>query len=331
MKNSGLINYTQISPNRNSPRIHAVDRITPHCVVGQASVEALGNLFANSARQASSNYGIGFDGRVGLYCPEDDRSWCSSSPDNDHRAITIEVASDNYYPYAFNWVAYMKLVDLCVDICQRYGKTKLLWLGESALKYEPRQNEMVLTAHRWFAPTECPGDWMYSRMGDLASRVTARLSERDYLQNGDEGEAIKAMQAMLIACGYSCGSYGADGYFGDETEKALKKFQKAAGLDVDGLYGPKSKAALTEAYMKKNDETKDEENVLYYVQAGAYKLKTNAVKQMSRVRNAGFPAMVKERSGLFTVQIGVYKKKENAEAMVKKLKDKGFSAFYAKY
>ena len=331
MKKNSMIDYTQISPNRNSPRNHEIDRITPHCVVGQCSVESLGNLFANPGRQASSNYGIGYDARVGLYCPEDDRSWCSSSPANDHRAITIECASDNYYPYAFNWVVYMKLVDLCVDICQRYGKTKLLWLAEDGVRYEPKPYEMILTAHRFFAPTECPGDWMYSRMGDLASRVTARLSERDYLQNGDEGEAIKTMQNMLIACGYSCGTYGADGYFGDATEAALKKFQKAAGLDVDGLYGPKSKAALTEAYMKKNEETKDEENTLYYVQAGAYKLKANAVKQMARVRNAGFPAMVKERSGLFTVQVGVYKKKANAEAMVEKLKAKGIPAFYAKY
>ena len=133
MSNSKLVNFTQISPNRNSPRNHTIDRITPHCVVGQASVEALGNLFANSGRQASSNYGIGFDGRVGMYCPESDRSWCSSSPANDHRAVTIEVASDSYYPYAFNWVAYMKLVELCADICKRNGKDKLIWMGEAAL------------------------------------------------------------------------------------------------------------------------------------------------------------------------------------------------------
>ena len=324
------IDYTQISPNRNSPRNHEIDRITPHCVVGQCSVEALGNLFANPSRQASSNYGIGYDGRVGLYCPEDDRSWCSSSPANDHRAVTIEVASDNYAPYAFNWVAYMKLVDLCVDICQRYGKTKLLWMGEAALNYEPEPNEMVLTVHRWFAPTICPGQWMMDHMADLASRVTAKLDVRDYLQYGDQGEAIKAMQTMLIFIGYSCGSAGADGIFGADTEAALRKFQKAAGIDADGLYGPISKEKLTEAYMKKNEELKDEEKPLWYVQAGAYKLKANAVKQMQKVRNAGFPAIIKSRGGLFTIQVGVYKKKENAEAMVEKLKAAGIPAFYSR-
>lgn len=328
MSNSKLVNYTQISPNRNSPRNHKIDRITPHCTVTQCSVEALGNLFANTAREASSNYGIGYDGRVGMYCPEGDRSWCSSSPYNDHRAVTIEVASDNYAPHAFNWVAYMKLVELCVDICQRNGKTKLLWLGHD--KYEPKENEMLLTLHRWYAATACPGEWLVSRMADLASRVNAIIDKRDYLMKGDKGEAIKNMQTMLIACGYSCGTYGADGDFGDETEAALKKFQKAAKLDVDGLYGPKSKAALEEAYMKKNEEGKNGEKPLYYVQAGAYKQKANAVKQMQRVRNAGFPAMIKERTGMFTIQVGVYKIKENAEAMVEKLKAKGISAFYNK-
>ena len=328
MSNSNLVNYTQISPNRNAPRNHAIDRITPHCVVGQCSVEALGNLFANPGREASSNYGIGYDGRVGMYCPESDRSWCSSSPANDHRSVTIECASDNYYPYAFNWVVYLKLVDLCVDICQRNGKNKLLWLGHC--NYEPKANEMLLTVHRWFANTVCPGDWLMERMSDLASRVNAIIGQRDYLMIGDSGEAVKVMQNMLIVCGYSCGVYGADGEFGGDTETALKKFQKAAGLDVDGLYGPKSKAALTDAYLKKNEEGKDGDKPLYYVQAGAYKVKANAVKQQTRVRNAGFPAIIKERAGLYTVQVGVYKKKENAEAMVEKLKAKGISAFYSK-
>lgn len=329
MSNSKLVNYTQISPNRNSPRNHAIDRITPHCVVGQASVEALGNLFANSGRQASSNYGIGFDGKVGLYCPEEDRSWCSSSPANDNRAITIEVASDNYYPYAFNWVAYMKLVDLCVDICKRYKKTKLLWMGEAALNYEPKSDEMVLTAHRWFASTSCPGEWMYSRMADLASRVNAVIDKRDYLQIGDSGEAVKAMQTMLIAIGYSCGSYGADGEFGKATYDALVKFQKAAKLDVDGLYGAASKEALETAYFKNNADP-DAGTEIWYVQAGAYKYKKNAVDQAQKLKNAGFPAIIKTVDGICRVQVGAYKVKKNAEAMAEKLKAKGFSAFVTK-
>lgn len=177
MSNSPLVDYVKLSPNHSGQRTHAVDRITPHCVVGQCSVETLGNVFAPTSKQASCQYGIGVDGRVGMYCEEKNRSWCSSSNANDQRAITIECASDTTAPYAFKDVVYNKLIDLCVDICQRYGKTKLLWFGDKdkTLNYNPASDEMVLTVHRWFAAKSCPGDWMYARMGDLATKVTARL------------------------------------------------------------------------------------------------------------------------------------------------------------
>lgn len=175
--NSPLVSYTRLSPNNSGHRTHAIDRITPHCVVGQCSVETLGSIFASVERQASCNYGIGADGRIGMYCEEKDRSWCSSSSANDQRAVTIECASDASYPYAFKDVVYNRLIDLCVDICKRNGKTRLIWFGDKgwALGYQPEPNEMVLTVHRWFANKSCPGDWMYQRMGDLAAKVNARL------------------------------------------------------------------------------------------------------------------------------------------------------------
>lgn len=178
MSNSTLVSYKKLSPNHSGARKYEITRITPHCVVGQLSVETLGSIFAPKSRQASCNYGIGSDGRVGMYCEEKNRSWCSSSSDNDNRAVTIECASDLRHPYAFNDKVYSKLVDLCVDICKRNGKTKLLWLGDKnkTLSYKPKADEMVLTAHRWFASTACPGDWFYSREGDLAKRVTEKLS-----------------------------------------------------------------------------------------------------------------------------------------------------------
>lgn len=66
MSNSPLVSYTRLSPNHSGRRTHEIDRITPHCVVGQCSVETLGNIFFTTSRQASSNYGIGADGRVGI-------------------------------------------------------------------------------------------------------------------------------------------------------------------------------------------------------------------------------------------------------------------------
>ena len=175
--NSPLVSYTKLSPNHSGQRTHSIDRITPHCVVGQCSVETLGNVFLPTSRQASSNYGIGVDGRVGMYVEEKNRSWCSSSAANDQRAVTIECASDATEPYAFKDVVYQRLIELCADICKRNGKTKLLWLGDKTktLNYSPKSDEMVLTVHRWFANKSCPGDWLYARMGDLAEKVTAQL------------------------------------------------------------------------------------------------------------------------------------------------------------
>ena len=175
--NSSMVSYTKLSPNHSGQRTHSIDRITPHCVVGQCSVETLGNIFLPASRQASSNYGIGVDGRVGMYVEEKNRSWCSSSNANDQRAVTIECASDTKSPYAFKDAVYQTLIKLCVDICKRNGKKKLLWLGDKTktLNYSPKADEMVLTVHRWFANKSCPGDWLYARMGDLAEKVTAQL------------------------------------------------------------------------------------------------------------------------------------------------------------
>jgi len=177
MSNSSLVSYTRLSPNHSGARTHSIDRITPHCVVGQLTVESIGNVFAPSSRQASSNYGIGKDGRVGMYVEEKNRSWCSSSNANDQRAVTIECASDITEPYAMNSAVYNTLIKLCTDICRRNGKNKLIWFGDKnkTLNYSPKSNEMVITVHRWFANKSCPGDWLYSRLGDLASKVTDNL------------------------------------------------------------------------------------------------------------------------------------------------------------
>ena len=180
MSNSPLVTYTKLSPNHSGQRTHSIDRITPHCVVLECSVETLGSIFLPTSRQASCNYGIGADGRVGMFVEEKNRSWCSSSASNDQRAVTIECASDATEPYAMQDAVYQSLIKLCVDICKRGGKTKLLWLGDKAktLSYSPAPDEMVLTVHRWFANKSCPGDWLYSRLGALAETVTEHLAEK---------------------------------------------------------------------------------------------------------------------------------------------------------
>lgn len=175
--NSSMVAYTKLSPNHSGQRTHSIDRITPHCVVGQLSAESICGCFVSPAVQASCNYGIGTDGRVSLCIEEKNRSWCSSSSANDQRAVTIECASDKAEPYAMNNAVYATLIKLCTDICRRNGKSKLLWFADKnkTLNYAPKSDEMVITVHRWFANKSCPGDWLYARLGDLAAKVTAAL------------------------------------------------------------------------------------------------------------------------------------------------------------
>ena len=155
--NSSLVSYTKISPNRTPNRNHAIDTITIHCVVGQCSVQTLGDVFAPTSRQASSNYGVGYDGKIGMYVEEKDRSWCSSNAENDHRAVTIEVASDTTEPYAVNDKAYAAMLDLVTDICKRNGikKAGVVYQQERSgepserLQYDrpPRLRQQVLSRY----------------------------------------------------------------------------------------------------------------------------------------------------------------------------------------
>ena len=225
--NSPLVVYTKLSPNHSGRRTHAIDRISPHCVVGQLTAESLGSIFASPSKEASCNYGIDKDGRVGMYVEEKNRSWCTSSNSNDQRAVTIECASNTYHPYWMNDKVYNKLIDLCVDICQRNGKDKLIWFEnkEKSLNYEPKSNEMIITVHRWFANKSCPGDWLYSRLGKVADEVTKRLSSSQPKTDEKKIETPKSSQKESTV---------------KENDEIIWDFFKSKGLNdfaVAGLMG----------------------------------------------------------------------------------------------
>lgn len=174
MSNSPLVTYTKRSPNHSGRRNHVIDTVSIHCMAGNASVETCGALFADPSRKASSNYGIGSDGRIALYVDEANRSWCTSSASNDHRAITIEVANNGGAPdWPVSDKAYAALLDLLTDICRRNGIKKLLWRGDKSLIGQVDKQNM--TVHRWFAAKACPGDYLYNRHGEIAAEVNRRL------------------------------------------------------------------------------------------------------------------------------------------------------------
>lgn len=329
MSNSSLVNYTKLSPNNSGTRTHSIDRITPHCVVGQASVETLGNIFYPRSRQCSCNYGIGADGRVGMYCEEGNRSWCTSSNANDQRAVTIECASDATAPYAFNDTVYNKLIELCVDICRRNGKTKLLWFGDKAktLTYEPADGEMILTVHRWFANKSCPGDWMYARMGELAATVTAKLTPKTETKTASASGTMYRVQVGAFSNKANAETYAAK--------------VKKAGFDTvlkeeSGTYkvqcGAFSDKANAEAYVKKLKNAgfeaviRTEEAIIYRVQCGAFSKKENADAYAKKLKAAGFDTVTKLVNGMYKVQCGAFSNKANAEAYAAKIKKAGFEA-----
>jgi len=167
MSNSSLVNYTKLSPNYSN-RPGKISKITIHHMAGNLSVEACGNVFAPASRQASSNYGIGSDGRIGMYVEEKHRAWTSSNRANDEVAVTIEVANDGGAP---NWhvsdKALAALIDLCVDICKRNGIKKLIYTGDASGN---------LTEHNYFAATTCPGPYLKSKLSYIAEEVNKRLT-----------------------------------------------------------------------------------------------------------------------------------------------------------
>lgn len=259
MSNSGLVVYTKLSPNHSGQRTHSIDRITPHCVVGQLSCESICGCFTSPQREASCNYGIGTDGRISLCVEEKNRSWCSSSNANDQRAVTIECSSDKTAPYAMTDAVYAALIDLCTDICKRNGKSKLLWFGDKnkTLAYEPKADEMIITVHRWFANKSCPGDWLYNRLGDLAAKVTSRLG-------GDSQQPSGTLYRVQT------GAY---------KQKANADAQLA-----------KVKAAGFDTYMV-------QAGGYYKIQVGAYSKKANADAMAAKLKAAGFDTYITTEQG----------------------------------
>lgn len=250
MSNSPLVDYTRISPNKNSPRNHKIDTITIHCVVGQCTVETLGNIFAPTSRQASSNYGVGTDGKIGMYVEEKDRSWCSSNAANDNRAVTIEVASDTKHPYAVNDRAFAALLDLVTDICKRNGIKKLVWSTKKADRVN-HKNGCNMTVHRDYANKSCPGDYLYNRHREIAAEVNRRLGVADTAPDAGAAQGVtvytvkKGDTLSQIAAKYGTTYQAIAAYNGIKNPNVIRVGQKI-----------KIPASTAPAALKKGDRVK---------------------------------------------------------------------------
>nr|DAT91872.1 MAG TPA: N-acetylmuramoyl-L-alanine amidase [Caudoviricetes sp.] len=267
MSNSSLATYKRLTGNYD-PRNHKIDTITIHCYVGQVTAKQGCDYFYNTDREVSSNYVVGRDGSIGLSVEEKNRAWTSSSPSNDHRAITIETACDTKAPYKVNNAAYNALINLCVDICKRNGIKKLVWSNNENDRINHR-NGCNMTVHRDFASTDCPGKYLMERMADIANQVNKKLGAaattttkptttikidapseiggndmtRGYFRVGDRNEGVYTYKQMLMLLkkkGIIAQSVDNNEIFGAGTKTATKQVQLAAGITVDGLAGPQT-------------------------------------------------------------------------------------------
>lgn len=256
MSNSPLVTYTKISPNSTNPRNHVIDTITIHHIAGVLTAKQIANLtnFTNPKYESSCNYAVGNDGSIALVVEEKNRSWCTSSRENDHRAITIEVSnSKKGDPWPVSDKALEATIELCVDICKRNNIAKINFTGDKTGN---------LTMHKWFAATGCPGPYLSEKFPYIAQEINKRLGvkeeapaptpvEKRELHLGDKGDDVLQLQKDLIELGYNLGFWGADGDFGNDTDKAVRAFQKKNKLDVDGWVGKNTYAAIEKALVEK--------------------------------------------------------------------------------
>lgn len=255
MSNSKLATYIKLSPNCNTPRNHKIDKITIHHMAANGSVETCGEYFSNVAIRSSANYGIGSDGRIGLYVDEANRAWTSSSPSNDHRAVTIEVANDGGAP---NWhvsdKALAATIDLCVDICRRNGIKALNFTGDATGN---------LTMHKYFVATSCPGPYLESKFPYIAKEVNRRLGTAQEPKPTTPAKSVEDVAREVIA-----GKWGVNperkqrlaeaGYNATEVQAMVNKLlgtpAKKSGKEIaqeviQGKWGvnPERKRLLNEA------------------------------------------------------------------------------------
>lgn len=264
MSYSPLVCYYVKSPNYDPRGSHKVRGFAIHCFPGQITAERGVNAFSYP-RDASANYIVDTDGRIGCAVDDENRSWCTST-DLDYDLITIEMATDSFHPYAVNDAAYEGLIRLLVDRCRAHGIKRLAWAADADYARAKKLSEdyQNMVAHRWFSAKACPGDWIYTREGEIAAEVNRRLGSPDPdpqptppapepepepidwpdISVGDDGDVVTVIQGALLLNNYELPIYGADGDFGSETEKAVMAYQKDHDLDVDGVVGEETWTSL---------------------------------------------------------------------------------------
>lgn len=216
----GLNNFTV--GRKIDGKQYKIDRITLHGVWGHLSLQSLAAEFQTST-QHSSNYGIDDDGKIGMFVPEDDRSWCSDSRMNDVRAVTVEMNNDKTSPNRMLDATVNAAIKLCVDVCIRNGIRKMYWIpnlvpypypsndeqkkaNEEAINRKNdslRSDEGLFTVHCWFFNKTCPGNYLLDNMTYVCNMVNKGIDEilnsKLAIRRNISGEETEIMNVEVLS------------------------------------------------------------------------------------------------------------------------------------
>lgn len=268
---SSLTDVTILNNHYSSRNGTKIDKITIHHMAGNLSVETCGNVF--KTREASANYGIGSDGRVGCYVLEENRAWSTANPSNDRRAINIEVAND---VIGGDWhvsdTALEKCIELCVDICKRHGISRLNYTGGT---------DGNLTRHNMFMATTCPGPYLQSKFPYIADEVNRRLGEQPQPAPTPEPDYTGTITYQSF-----------NGAWQPEVSKCDDTPDGYAGLKTIFLSGIRAKAQYGKIYIQSrnlngswNSEVSSDNYVAYSNNPNSYAGIENTPQDMIKIRS----------------------------------------------
>ena len=224
MTYSPLTSVAIMSPNHSGSRLNPISKITIHHMAGNLSIETCGNVFLNPNKQASSNYGIGSDGRIACYVEEEDHPWTSANWENDDRAITIEVAnSESGGDWPISQAAYASLIRLCADICNRYG----------IYPYYDGTPSATLTEHCMFVATNCPGPTIHAMQVNHVIENDIRAAMAGGAVSSPQSTQPVGGDVEDLALRAIAGEFGN----GDARRAALGDMYSAVQARINEMYG----------------------------------------------------------------------------------------------
>lgn len=253
MSNSSLVDVTVKAHSGNYSPASSRKKITNVCLhhmAGILTAKQCGDIFARAGRGGSAHYGVGSDGKIGLYVDESCVAWHAGNWAENQCSVGIEISNDtignNWHVADSTLVLVIKLV---ADIMKRNGITKAI-------------KGTTLTWHSMYSATACPGDYMRSKMDYICEEVNKILGTspaptpvpvptkkflptRGYWCYGDYDTRVGEIASFMYKVFPAYTKKAALGnWYGPNLKSSIAQFQKRTGLESDGCVGPITLAKL---------------------------------------------------------------------------------------